>query len=632
MLYEPLPDGPSIRLLSLWPGKSNNGIEASLTIVSLHDNPTYEALSYVVGDTSTKTPVTCNGESIGITENLRVALLHLRSESSERVLWVDQICINQNNPEERNRQVSMMGQIFHKPLRVIVWLGPADEYTPEVWRLFSELAALQEIEDLQRYHIDLMVKPRSSTSISNPECSHPWGGPELPQRLSNLPPRSSPQWNALQQILFRPWFDRVWTFQEGIVSAHCNVHCGLLVIPWLRLSDACKAISVLGLGRWIGKAQRSTAWLDIQAKRWHSQKRSTLHFLLIQTRSRAAGEPKDRIFAIRALVKESCAVLIKVEYQRALQDIYSDAVRICISQDNCLSILSCVEVRRTDESARLMPSWVPDWRFKTSVFVDLGLRTVAGTSYFNTAGKSVPYILSAPNPRALTLRGFKVASIHSCIDMNEKLRLNEECLEDREVTCKCGRWDPGQWRNMYRTAAESIRFPAQCIRKYEKLDSTISCVGSAQIQEGSDDTEAIEMAFRRTVTADLLPRASGRLSDNEAKEFYPLSAWWDSKRVDDSAVTQVMLEHDTCVKDTMFNRNFFIASEGQDRYMGIALGTMKEGDCVCVLLGGDTPFLLRRNGDVWKFVAEAYVYGIMDGEAMERTREDGFEYEDFMLV
>ena len=633
VLYEPLPDPQSIRLLSLKPGNFNDHIESSLRVVSLNDRPTYEALSYVVGDTSIKTPIDCNEWSIDITENLQAALVHLRSATTERVLWVDQICINQNDIKERNQQVSMMGQIFHKPQRVVVWLGAADDETPKVWHLLIELAAMQDIEDLEKYHMDLMLKPRSFTGPAEVEHIHQWSSPALPQRLSSLPPKDSPQWNALRRLLSCPWFHRVWTFQEGIVGPHCDVYYGLYMMPWLQLSDASKAISVLGLGRWIEEAQRFVAWITIQAVRWRSQKRSTLHFILGQTRVRVATDPKDRIYAVRALVSETCATMIDVNYQRALQDIYSDAAKTCIVQDKCLSILSCVEVRRTDESAHLIPSWVPDWRFKTSVMVEFGFRTAGGSGYFAAAGQSLPNMLPTPNPTNLNLRGFQVASVHAFVNVRDRLRLNEVCLNERNVSCRCGRWDPDRWRTMYRTAAESTRFPASSVEYGEKLDPIIAYVGNDLIHErSSGGAEAIEAAFRRTVTADLLPRASGRLSETDAKTIYPVIASWENKRLDDDAVAQVMLEYDTCVSDTMFNRKFFIASQGKHMYMGTALGTLREGDCLCILLGGDIPFLLRQHGNVWRFVAEAYVYGIMDGEAMERTGEEGFKYEDFTIV
>ena len=633
LLYEPLPDSQSIRLLSLKPGKSNDHIESSLRIVSLNDRPTYEALSYVVGDTSFKIPIACNGRSIDVTKNLQAALIHLRSATTERVLWVDQICINQNDIKERNQQVSMMGQIFHKPQRVVVWLGAADDETPKVWHLLGKLAAMQDIVDLEKYHMDLMLKPRSFTGSAEVEHVHPWSSPFLPQSLSNLPTRDSPQWDALRRLLSCPWFQRVWTFQEGIVGPHCNVYQGLYMLPWTPLSDACKVISLLGLGRWIEEAQRFVAWITIQAVRWRSQRRSTFHVILVQTRVRVATDPKDKIYAVRALVSETCAAMIDVSYQRALQDIYSDAAKTCIVQDKCLSILACVEVRRTDESVLLIPSWVPDWRFKTSVMVEFGFRSAGGFSYFAAAGQSLPDMLPTPNPTVLKLRGFRVASVHAIVNVRERLRLDEACLNERNVSCKCGRWDPDRWRAMYRIAAESISFPASSIDSGEKLDPIIACVGNKSIHERScSGTEAIETAFRRTVTADLLPRASGRLSQAYAKELYPVITSWGNTRFDDDAVAQAILEYDTCVSDTMFNRKFFIASQGQHMYMGTALGTLREGDCLCILLGGDTPFLLQRHGSLWRFVAEAYVYGIMDGEAMEQTKKEGFRYEDFTIV
>ena len=634
MPYERLPNAYSTRLFSLRPGKAHDGIEGCLMTVSLQDCPPYEALSYVVGDTSVRIPIGCDGDICPVTENLRAALLHLRQVTGERLLWIDQICINQTDPQERNQQVSMMGQIFHKPQRVLVWLGPADEDTPAIWHFLSDLAATQDIPDLQMYHMDLMVKP---AGLSEGGDDHPWSGAALPPRLSNLPPRSSPKWNALRRFLIRPWFSRVWTFQEGVVCTSSTVYCGSHTVPWLVLSDACKALRVLGLSNWIGEAQRDVAWISIQSIRWHSGIRSTFHFLLGQIRSRNATDPKDRIYALRALVRKPA--MIQVDYGKALQDIYSDAVKTCIVMDDCLSILSDVEVRRTDESARLMPSWVPDWRFATSVCTELALRTVRGSKYFDAAGKTLPCVLPSPDSRTLTLRGYKIASVFSIFDLETRLRLNEPCLKERDNTCGCGRWDPDSWRKMYRAAAASIQFPSQSIRHPEKLDRTIASVGNDGPHEGSRETVAVEMAFRRAVTADLLPRVSGRLSDAEARELYPVCASVTGERFsrgDAAAAAQLMLEYDTCVAETMFNRRLFVAgAEGLDMYMGVALGTVRRGDCVCVLFGGDTPFLLRPasgGGGGWRFVAEAYVYGIMDGEAVRGSREDGVEYQDFSLV
>ena len=114
---------------------------------------------------------------------------------------------------------------------------------------------------------------------------------------------------------------------------------------------------------------------------------------------------------------------------------------------------------------------------------------------------------------------------------------------------------------MYRTAAESTRFPADCIERHENLDPIVACIGSNLLYERSSGfAEGVETAFRRTLTADLLPGASGRVNGRTSKEAYTMNASWEHQRFDDDAIAQAILEYDTCVSDTMFNRYFFIAS------------------------------------------------------------------------
>ena len=68
--------------------------------------------------------------------------------------------------------------------------------------------------------------------------------------------------------------------------------------------------------------------------------------------------------------------------------------------------------------------------------------------------------------------------------------------------------------------------------------------------------------------------------------------------------------------------------------MGIVMGAPRDGDHVCILLGGDTPFILRsrEKENEWQFIAEAYVHGIMDGQAMARTHDPGFDFQTFDLT
>lgn len=97
--------------------------------------------------------------------------------------------------------------------------------------------------------------------------------------------------------------------------------------------------------------------------------------------------------------------------------------------------------------------------------------------------------------------------------------------------------------------------------------------------------------------------------------------------------TEILHEHDYHITQVMSNRECSIAKDDTSTYMGVVMGVPRDGDRVCILLGEDTPFVLRPNEcDEWQPVAETYVHGTMDGEAMARTVEDGFGYQDFALV
>jgi hypothetical protein len=60
-----------------------------------------------------------------VTVNLHEALSHLRDRSIERIIWVDAVCINQNDGEEKGQQIQLMAKIYGQASRVLVWLGEA---------------------------------------------------------------------------------------------------------------------------------------------------------------------------------------------------------------------------------------------------------------------------------------------------------------------------------------------------------------------------------------------------------------------------------------------------------------------------------------------------------------------------
>lgn len=121
--YERLPaeEGLVIRLIRLLPGEDLDEVKCVLKPSSL--GAAYEALSYCWGDLEKCSPIVCDGVPFKITHNLKLALNSLRLPDRERILWVDAVCINQDDMSEREQQVSIMREIYSRAQRTIVYLG-----------------------------------------------------------------------------------------------------------------------------------------------------------------------------------------------------------------------------------------------------------------------------------------------------------------------------------------------------------------------------------------------------------------------------------------------------------------------------------------------------------------------------
>lgn len=182
--YTPLPPNAphSIRLLSLLPHSDPAaGIQCNLSEYSLVDSNgegahLYEALSYVWGDPTDRGRISVNGKYMSITANLHSALRHLRHGRIVRHLWIDAICINQDDDGEKEGQIRLMAEVYSKASRVIVWLGNEDGGVD------GTLEALRLLADDENEAVDAEITARMD-GIDKP---------------------------AVLELLRRPWFKRIW--------------------------------------------------------------------------------------------------------------------------------------------------------------------------------------------------------------------------------------------------------------------------------------------------------------------------------------------------------------------------------------------------------------------------------------
>ncbi|KAK0654860.1 heterokaryon incompatibility protein-domain-containing protein, partial [Cercophora newfieldiana] len=125
--YQPLSAASEIRILELDSADAPSApLHASLAHEPLDQITPYEALSYTWGADVFPHQLHIGPEShtINITSNLHSALQHLRPRTGPpRRLWIDALCINQADPDEKSKQIPLMAAIYRDATKVIAWLG-----------------------------------------------------------------------------------------------------------------------------------------------------------------------------------------------------------------------------------------------------------------------------------------------------------------------------------------------------------------------------------------------------------------------------------------------------------------------------------------------------------------------------
>lgn len=177
----------------------------------------YEALSYTWGgDIITDEGYVRDREdsgkpcmTLGLRPNLAFALRNLRHSDETRVLWIDAICINQDDIKERNEQVKRMTNIYTLAERVVIWLGEESD---------SSKLALSTLE-----HIGIQLNVTKSGRII---AAHDAAESQWWIKDYSLP-FNQPTWQALISFVERAWFYRVWCWQEvKLGSSHAYLQCG----------------------------------------------------------------------------------------------------------------------------------------------------------------------------------------------------------------------------------------------------------------------------------------------------------------------------------------------------------------------------------------------------------------------
>ncbi|KAI0835848.1 HET-domain-containing protein [Hypoxylon sp. FL0890] len=307
--YESLCSNDKIRLLRLDKGTGEDPLHGNLFSASLKCPTVYEAVSYVWaddnGDTTRSRPLYLEERwmILPITKNCEAALRRLRSTTSDRVLWIDAVCINQADVCERSHQVGLMSQIYSIAKNCLVYVGEHQHNSEMAMRLINQ--------------------------------------ERLPRVLSE------DMSIALSSFFRRPYFSRTWILQELVLSPKAIVYCGDDIAHWRRvISKPWDQYPVIYVPSWVKNFEICRYRQALDFPRW-----------IFEMSSTAASDSRDKVFAILGLFRGLEDEGLNADYSLSTAQVYTGVASYLVLKHNMRHIIGINEKPSAD-----LPSWVPDWR------------------------------------------------------------------------------------------------------------------------------------------------------------------------------------------------------------------------------------------------------------------------------
>ncbi|KAF7510423.1 hypothetical protein GJ744_006702 [Endocarpon pusillum] len=369
VLYDPLPTADSFRFAYLKPGVGQDPIECELVTRTVKEEvdsatPQWEALSWLWGARGDLRAIIVNGRKFSVTRNLFIALNHLRLRERSRLLWVDALCINQDDIEERSSQIKQMAFLFHRAKNVIAWLGGGDAGSQVVMRLARYLhdfdtGNLSYCDANMIYILALTfgvpaVESDPSNSVFNYWKIH---------RYEN--------WNYIDRIVDRELFRRSWVLQEAALAKSLVVTCGTETISWdaffravsLRFSTDRRARDYPTVHQGWSAMQAIENLRQLVATK---QRPPDLLELLWACRDYKSTDPRDRIFALLGVSDllyghgPSQQLGFEIDYSKPIHDVFASFAMSTIGKYGDLRVLATRRSNRAFDS-NYLGSWCPDW-------------------------------------------------------------------------------------------------------------------------------------------------------------------------------------------------------------------------------------------------------------------------------
>lgn len=532
--------------------------------------------------------------------NLSAALRRLHSKYPGVALWIDFICINQADLDEKNRQVAIMADIYRNAGLVVVWLGEETEFDPLAFEIVRDFATT-DAESFRKSDgtVPQFVVRHGLDSSSENSYSQAW-------------------W-ALRGLLSRDWFSRIWCVQEFSLAsiafdAEPHMVCGSQVLDWRyfgilsmtlqhpQFSRGIRAdLSFVTTMQWLRDARASILHTHRKgaASENPSTDRDTLHLttLLSLFAEQKASLKVDKIFALLNLANDvrdnDGRLLFLPDYRKSILQLQLDLSAFFIQKDGNLNVLSYLAVYERESTAQ-MATWVPDWTNEQATVARSIVHVIGalGDDKFCTSGKNLSFykVPTTTDGIYLQTHGFCVGMISSILPAipDYKSTAYNECCD---VVLSI-------WPTIYDTLAALRDGPRSSEEDLFHFFWRTLSVDRSEVTGHWIKHFKVSSVEHRQDTNPQLSSVPTDACDVDGDEHAPFA---------------------NTVRFAHWGRRLFMTDSG---YLGLGPATARPGDHVYIVQGAKTPFVLRETASeatgttsrMLNVVGEAYVDGLMYGE------------------
>ncbi|KAF2821084.1 hypothetical protein CC86DRAFT_386630 [Ophiobolus disseminans] len=393
--YQPL-ESNQIRILRLAPGSKDDLLVGELFVEDIDTKSLkYDALSYMWGDPSPSEFICLSGRSLPMARNLTTALHHLRYVDKPLVIWIDAICVNQEDYVERAAQVHLMRRIFGHANYVRIWI-----FEPKVDGTSEAVKALRSF------------LPRNKKAGSS------------------MLGRDPTFWDTVAPIFTNQYWSRAWIQQEVLNARRQILHCMDISIRGAAIARFQRATRARDISAYARSTELGRAWIrhmkpftrnnspaagDILEHK-HGVRFWNLRELLNNSNSLEMTNPRDRVYALMHLAEDYKEGGIVVDYSRSILDTVVEATAYIVQSERMLYFLIRASLRvytnitteKTEDKPP--PTWLPPLWYGLGTVDDHNYNYDFHRNTFKT--KCSPHSVSIAD-RRLRVRGMRLDSVRS---------------------------------------------------------------------------------------------------------------------------------------------------------------------------------------------------------------------------